>query len=113
VCCMSKKNKKLRRLLRQKLQQQQGSNPRIDNPPRTPQEMPQTQADNQKPMPQTENIEGVETVEETKSEVLKILLTVLILIILIVIIYFVSTRTNFMLQAGEYLTKILNIKIGS
>lgn len=63
--------------------------------------------------PEPEKIEEVESAEEAGREIKKILITVLILVSIIIGVYFLSVKTGFILTAGEWLTKILNIKVGT
>jgi hypothetical protein len=44
-------------------------------------------------------------------EIRKILITVLLLIVVVVVIYFINIKTDLILKAGNYLTKVLNINI--
>jgi len=48
---------------------------------------------------------------QTSKEIRKILLTVLLLIAAIVAVYFANTKTDFILQSGEWLSKTLNISV--
>lgn len=108
---MSKKNKKLKKQLRHNLTQQSQQSPSIAvNAGVSAPVQIQTQTLNSK---EPEKIEEVESVEEAGREIKKILLTVTILIAIIIGVYFLSIKTNFIFTAGEWLTKILNIKVGT
>lgn len=46
-----------------------------------------------------------------KAEIKKILVTMGAIIVVIIIIYFVNQKTDLALQAGKYLTNLLNINL--
>lgn len=106
---MSKKNKKLKKQLRHNLIKQ-GANPVASS---SDQAQAETLSKIEKIEKEPEKIEEVESVEEAGKEIKKILLTVIILIAIIIGVYLLSTKTNFILTAGEWLTKMLNIKVGT
>lgn len=109
---MSKKNKKLKKQLRHNLIQQSQRREVGNVSEILTQEPSLAKADINKTV-EPEKIEEVESVEEVEKEIKKILITVLILVAIIIGIYFLSIKTDFILTAGEWLTKVLNIKVGT
>jgi hypothetical protein len=98
---MSKRNKKkLKKILQSQMMQKEKQEKRENPQP----------LESGVEVEQPKNIIAQE-VPGVSREIRKILITVLLLIIVIVVIYFVNIKTDLILKAGNYLTKILNINI--
>jgi hypothetical protein len=98
---MGKKNrKKLKKLMRSNLEQNQRSTePKLDEN--------LAQAPNQpdvKPMLSEED-------HEVKKEIRKILITIGIMILAIVAVYLINVKSNIILQAGQWMVDKLNLSI--
>jgi hypothetical protein len=102
---MSKRNrKKLKKVLRS--QAEQGSpedaqvSETVGNDTVEVKEKPVVQSDPE-----------IEEPEVIKKEITKILITVVILVLIVVAIYFINTKTNLVLNMGEFIAKKLNLSI--
>ncbi len=103
---MSKKNKKkLKKLLRAKALEQAKSAINSNNNV-LPSTAPKESEDIKNNITDTD-IE----LKRVKSEVIKILITIGVIFIVITAVYLINQKTDWVLQSGEYLTKLFNIKL--
>jgi uncharacterized membrane protein YcjF (UPF0283 family) len=104
---MGKKNKKLRKIMRSQIlqeQKQQAASPQV-------QPVREVQPDSaDRPIETLVKPEVAENIE-VKREIRKILLTVLILICIIVGVYVVNLKSDIILKLGRWLTQTLNINV--
>jgi beta-lactamase regulating signal transducer with metallopeptidase domain len=106
---MSKKKnkKKIKRLIRARALEEAQKQP-VATPANTPQ-APLQQTQSQQIAPQANRT--TQEPNPVKGEIKKILITIGLILAVIIAVYFVNQKTDLVLKAGKYLTKIFNINL--
>lgn len=124
---MSKKSKKLKKLLRQQAierARQQHQNIHTPEPAQAPQYIKQASPPPSAPAMATAPATAAAAApapsiitadlhekKEVIAEAKKILLTMLVLLTVIIAVYFINIKTNFIIELGTWLFGVLNIKV--